>query len=519
MLTVNFSTTRSPRQGLSRLISLSVGLSLLLWPFTELRAELKVELEPELRSELKTEVRAGLNIAQPGSAAAFSEQETAETAAEQTAMSLVERVEMNLGSATPAWLGKPDKAHFARFIVRHYERKNALAELYALVAEQPSSHYSALFTRVMAYQLLHDAGYFCAQPQSSDDFGAAAYLLWLHGDLQKADWTLLEQAKSACKAEPMIADVAAGLLEQTPEHDDTQRKEVFGDELDAAIVSFQQRHNLQPNGNLDSSTLASLTRSPEQLIAQLHSNLKRMRTLNGQLSDRYLLANIPAFEAKVFHHDRAVLSLNTIVGKTSRPTPEFSSELTTVVVNPSWNVPKKLVYKDLIPKQLKDADYLSSRGIGVYTDTGRGAEALDPAALDWRALRHNFPYHMRQSPGPRNALGRYKFITPNPRAIFMHDTNARKLFEKEVRAFSSGCVRLEQPIRLVEYLLNYQGSSQLLSNVPRLKSTKWISLKDKLPVHYVYWTAWVDEFGQLQLRNDIYKQDKTDLKALQFAAR
>jgi len=127
------------------------------------------------------------------------------TPAEQNTPNLVQRVELNLTSATPEWLGTPARAHYARFLVRHYQRRNALAELYALTAEQPSSHFKALFTKLSAYQVLSDAGYFCASLTSSQDHQQAAYLLWLRGDLKKPDWQLMEQASYACSNSPLQA--------------------------------------------------------------------------------------------------------------------------------------------------------------------------------------------------------------------------------------------------------------------------------------------------------------------------
>ncbi len=262
------------------------------------------------------------------------------------------------------------------------------------------------------------------------------------------------------------------------------------------------------SGELDQLSASALKQGASWVEKRLRTNLLRMATLDSSLGERYLIANIPAFQVTVFERFEAVLTLKAIVGKTSRQTPQFSSELSSLVINPGWNVPPKIANRDLIPKQIKQADYLSKRNIAVYADWS-STEQIDPATIDWTSMRKEFPYRMKQAPGPGNALGKVKFVTPNSRAIYLHDTNAKTLFDQPIRALSSGCVRLQQPERLARYVLESQYTDSELESLLNSKKTRTVKVRETLPVHYVYWTSWVNDDGTLQHRQDIYDLDST----------
>ncbi len=404
----------------------------------------------------------------------------------------------NLSDQTPHWLGSPSKRAFAGAIGAHFSAREQSEHLQQLLFAEPNRHSRGLFSKLMEYTLLTEAGYWCRTPTDEHDLDMIAYLLWLQGDLHIAGMTLGDAATEACSVRLTPASIGA-----TQASDAGPLRVPLSD----ALSSYQARHGLAQSGELDSATLAALQASPQQQLHIIKQNLERLR-VDKISSDEstYLIANIPDFKATVFDPNEKVLELKAIVGKKSRPTPEFSSSLVSIVVKPSWNIPSKLMYRDVIPKQIKNPDYLAERGIKVLPAWGSN-EFIDPGSIDWKAVKWDLPYKMSQLAGPRNALGQFKFLTPNKRAIYLHDTNARGLFKRDVRAFSSGCVRLQHPEKLAEFLLARNEHSYNVSDLIRKGSTRYLAMRNPISVHYVYWTAWVDSQGQLQHRNDVYEKD------------
>lgn len=184
--------------------------------------------------------------------------------------------------------------------------------------------------------------------------------------------------------------------------------------------------------------------------------------------------------------------------------------MTHLVINPYWNIPTKIAVEDLLPRMVHNPDVLSSLGIKVFASWRRNAPELNPRALDWSYLgEHFFPLHLRQEPGPDNALGRVKFIFPNEFAVYMHDTPQRHLFEKTIRTFSSGCIRVEEPMKLARYVLGSDTfwDGYALSEAVKSNENMIIPLPEPIPVYLVYWTAWAERDGSVHFRNDIYKRD------------
>jgi murein L,D-transpeptidase YcbB/YkuD len=206
----------------------------------------------------------------------------------------------------------------------------------------------------------------------------------------------------------------------------------------------------------------------------------------------------------------AILSMPVIVGMAYRSTPTFSGLISYMEYNPYWTIPKKLVLEDIIPRQQRDPSYMSTRLIKVYRGWTNPRE-IDPASVDWNNIdEENYPYWMRQEPGPRNALGRIKFLFSNPYAVYLHGTPDTHLFERVVRALSSGCIRVKDPVRLASFLLNdgtLEKEEEVLENI-HLGTNQGITLPIAVPIYLVYWTAWVDEGGKIHFRHDIYGRDK-----------
>jgi len=244
--------------------------------------------------------------------------------------------------------------------------------------------------------------------------------------------------------------------------------------------------------------------------------MERWRWLDENMGNRFLIVNIANYDLRIFQDNEVVFQKPVIVGRNYRKTPVFSDKIRYLVLNPTWTVPQKLAIEDKLPEIKKNPEYLSKLGFTLY-QLGT-TNVVDPASVDWKSLKKSFPYRMVQSPGPQNALGQVKFMFPNAYDVYLHDTPARELFSKTERAFSSGCIRVSDPIELVEFLLKDQGwSRERIDEVLASKLTQTVNLSSPMPVHLEYWTAWVDKIGKLHFRNDIYERNPDLWRALNQA--
>lgn len=294
--------------------------------------------------------------------------------------------------------------------------------------------------------------------------------------------------------------------------------DLFDEPLEEAVRQFQSRHGLAVDGVVGPATLAALNVPLATRIRQIELNLERWRWLPQELGRRYILVNIAAFQLDLVEEGRSVLEMRVVVGKPYRRTPVFSGTMTYLVLNPYWEVPPGIAARDILPEVRKDPAYLRRSGIKVLRGWGSGARELDPAAVDWARLAPGrFPYRLRQEPGPANALGRIKFMLPNPYHVYLHDTPARELFLKESRTFSSGCIRVEKPLELALHLLQGSdlGSPEALAAALGRERSKMVHLPAPLPVHLLYWTAWTREGGSVHFRPDIYGRDQRLQAALE----
>lgn len=289
--------------------------------------------------------------------------------------------------------------------------------------------------------------------------------------------------------------------------------------VEAAVKRFQRRHGLRVDGVAGAKTLVELNVPAAKRIEQLRVNMERLRWLPDSLGDRYVVVNIPGFDLRVVEEKATRLHLPAIVGKKSRQTPILSGTMTYLEFNPYWNVPRKIARKDLLPKIIDDPGYLSRQGIRIFEGWDTRAPELSPESIDWTAVSpRDFPYRLRQDPSPQNALGQVKFMFPNHQSVYIHDTPAKRLFSKVRRSFSSGCVRVASPLELAGQLLREQGwNERQLDAVIAEGERKVVILKSAMPVHIVYFTAWVDERGVVQFREDLYGRDRNLSAALNRA--
>jgi len=279
--------------------------------------------------------------------------------------------------------------------------------------------------------------------------------------------------------------------------------------LEEAVMQFQARHGLEIDGKVGPQTRRSLNTTVSERIRQVRINMERWRWLPRKLGTRYVMVNMTGFELYIMESGSVVLAMPVIIGKSYRSTPTFSGLVSYMEYNPYWTIPKKLVFEDIVPRQIRDPSYLSRKSIKVYRGW-ENAREVDPKTVDWRNLdADRFPYWLRQEPGPRNALGRIKFIFSNPYAVYLHGTPDKHLFDRVVRAFSSGCIRVKDPVRLAAFLLNdgtQQKEEEVLANI-HLGTNQGVTLPIAAPIYLVYWTAWVDQDGKMNFRHDIYDRD------------
>lgn len=302
---------------------------------------------------------------------------------------------------------------------------------------------------------------------------------------------------------------ASGELTKKNKKEDT---DLFDDNLENALKVFQKNHGLNEDGVLGKNTVATLNVSIEKRIAQLEKSKKRIENLPLSLSGRYILVNLPDYRLRVVDDDQDTLVMRVIVGGRSRShrTPLFAGELSYIVLNPRWHVPQSIAVKEMLPKLQKDPAYLSRQNIKVIQTVDGQTQVVDSTAIDWLQVDSStFDFRFSQDPGGGNALGHIKFIFPNKYNVYLHDTNNRSLFQNDVRDLSHGCVRVEKPLDLAKTVLKDlpEWTEDKIKSHYGKGGEKVVTLPTKIPVHIVYVTAWVDDDGITQFRDDVYGYD------------
>ncbi len=288
----------------------------------------------------------------------------------------------------------------------------------------------------------------------------------------------------------------------------------YDDALAVAVRSFQERHRLTADAEVGPATLAELNVPAEARVRQIQVNLERARHVLHEIGDEDLvIVDIAGYELRYVQDRKVTWTSRVVVGRPYRQTPIFKSAIDHVVVNPTWTVPPTILSQDILPAVRKDPGYLARKGLDVIDRNGR---TLDPASVDWgRYTGRNFPYSLRQGPGDDNALGRVKVMFPNPYLVYLHDTPSRSLFERDDRAFSSGCIRVEGPFELVERLLDDpQWDGDALQRAVATGRTQTIRLARPVKVLLIYWTVDETDDGRIVFKRDIYDRDARLWQAL-----
>lgn len=264
-----------------------------------------------------------------------------------------------------------------------------------------------------------------------------------------------------------------------------------------AVKKFQERHGIEVDGLIGNTVIAELNIPLKKRIEQLLINMERARWMPPQQDSTFVLVNIPEFSLRVFEMGKVALKMNVIVGSSANNTVIFNGNLQYIVFSPYWNVPESIVRNEILPAIRKNPGYLAKHNMEITQYIG------------------GLP-QVRQKPGANNALGRVKFLFPNNFSIYLHDTPNRNLFSQTNRGLSHGCIRIAEPKKFAEYLLQDQPiyTSTAIDSLMYLEKEKWVTLKKKVPVFLVYFTAWVDQLGELHFRRDIYQHDQKMAKKL-----
>jgi len=285
-------------------------------------------------------------------------------------------------------------------------------------------------------------------------------------------------------------------------------------QLAKAVSSNQVRETLEelapthPQYKGLQTALARERQSPTGHLDHIRMNLARWRWMPRELGERYVFVNVPAYQMQVMESGKPVLAMRVIVGDPKHQTPLFNDEMTTVVFSPNWNVPESIIRNEMLPKLVDDPGYLQRQNIQVV---GTSGQVIDADAVDWYDESALGRLHFRQEPGPTNALGLVKFQFPNQFDVYMHDTPQDALFNKERRALSHGCIRLENPVALAQYVLRDkpEWTAEKIAAAMNAGQEHAVALKERLPVHIGYFTAWVNPDGSLTYTDDPYNLDES----------
>ena len=309
------------------------------------------------------------------------------------------------------------------------------------------------------------------------------------------------------KTYPMIYDSVRGSFDSTK----------YDLALVDAVKFFQMRHGLEADGVIGEKTLKFLNQSFHEKAEVIALNMERMRWATENYGDNYIRVNIPEYKMRVYENKKQELEMRVIVGAAGKATPIFSDELEHIVFSPTWTVPVSIIREEIIPRLRQDSAYYANKNYTFF----KNEVAIDPTMESWKGDNVNpYQYRVVQNPGPDNSLGLVKFIMPNNMSVYLHDTPNHRLFSKDYRALSHGCVRLAEPAKFAAYLLkDQQGwTPERITKAMSGTAPATVHLKKRFEVHLEYLTAWVDDNGTVNFREDIYGHDRMQLTQLRPVA-
>lgn len=296
---------------------------------------------------------------------------------------------------------------------------------------------------------------------------------------------------------------------------------IYDDNLAQAVMAFQRENNLEPDGIIGPKTLDLLNQSNHKKILQIIANLERLRWLDRELPERYILVNTASQMLWAVEDGRVALQMKVVNGKPWRRTKEFKTYIKGIRFNPDWTIPPGIKRYDIWPKVKKDPGYLHEKGIEVIRGYGSEAVKLDPYAIDWKNLSVRELHELRLVgvPGESNPLGYVRVLMPNDYNMYLHDTNHRDLFAKPERTYSSGCIRVERPYDIAEFVLknNKDWDNKMVPEIIMTGEKTDISAEEYMPVYIIHQTAWLDGYGNVVFGADIYKRDHDLIEVLESA--
>ncbi|MDO8966207.1 MAG: L,D-transpeptidase family protein [Algoriphagus sp.] len=295
-------------------------------------------------------------------------------------------------------------------------------------------------------------------------------------------------------------------------HYETENPKVYDSLLFEGVKEFQRKNGMEPDGALGKNSIAGINNSPNVLLDRAAVNMERLRWLPDTLKEaEIILVNIANYRLDYIYKLDTLFSSKVIVGKQYHATPIFSAAMSYIVFSPYWNIPNSIARNEIIPAIRKNPDYLRQKNMEVVTFSG---QPVDPSTINWS--NKSFPYMIRQRPGGSNSLGLVKFMFPNRFSVYIHDTPTRALFDREDRALSHGCIRLQNPTEFAKILLSDmpEWTDERINQAMNQKSERIVNLNRKIPVALVYLTFWADSKGQAHFRQDIYNRDAEILTLL-----
>lgn len=403
-------------------------------------------------------------------------------------------------------------------LLKNHAEKNNLEELIENLAPTHPG-YLRLRDKLAQFQKLADSGEWYALP---DDFSISLeqrhrlvpHLRWMltqYGDLKAKsfDWLF--------KKEEMLMEAPASATQQQMSSADF----LFDETLSNALKNFQKRNKLTESGQVDNKTLAVLNIPPYFIAQKIALNMKRWRHLPKELGQRHIMVNMADYRLQLMDGEKTTLDMKVIIGRAMRRTPVLSQTVSTVVLAPTWSVPRRIAVGDLLPRLKRDPSYLQRGGYSLVQSIKGIDQYVSSKDIDFKKYNASyFPFRLVQKASKKNALGMVKFMLPNDQSIYLHDTSHPELFSREMRALSSGCVRVEQPFDLATTLINGQQgwNSNRIDEVIKQNRTTYLRLQKPVPVYLMYWTVWVDAKGDLQMRDDVYQRDLIGMRAKNHVA-
>ena len=330
-------------------------------------------------------------------------------------------------------------------------------------------------------------------------------------------WPVIEAGESLAPGAigPRVDQLRMRLEAETLYRADWREGDAYDARLETAVRRFQGRVNLSPTGRMDQATLRQLNITPDQRMAQLRTNMEQRRWRERELGRRHIWVNIADFHLEAWEDGEMVRRHQVMVGRAASSTPEFSDEMEYIVLNPWWGVPGGSA-RSRFRSIRRNPNVVDYYGFRIFDGSGRAVQHWE---IDWSLWNNGWPYSLSQAPGPLNPMGEVKFIFPNRHNVYIHDTTERDQFVRTQRDFSAGCIRVQDPMALAEWVLAGQDgyTRERIDAVAAGRTPTVVWLDERLPVHIAYWTVVGDEDGGVRYLNDLYRRDGVLVAAYQQA--